>query len=228
MPPQKGYNYRGKFGTVKGTCEGTKDEWETEIGAIIVASVCKKEDVRKLLDFTAQHQELDQKSPMCTDVHFTQDENRAAVSKLLGSMNDDNHAHVQQAALAIYTLVKYAAREFDPETLKSISESIGCAKGRFQLDDFLQVVEVQTMNVIESLVPIPDLATGFEYPPFQKGLPFFPDNAYQVTMNLARRHVSEKCAKNLLKLVQAVDGKHHHSVCDNVNYRQVYMRTIIW
>lgn len=221
MHLQKGYNYCGNFGTVKGTHEGTKDEWETEIGAIIVASVRKKEDVRKLLDFAAQLQGPDQKSPMCTDVHFTQDEQRAAISKLLGSMHGDNHAHVQQAALAIYALVKYAAREFDPETLKSISDSIDGAKRRFQLDDFLQVVEVQTMSIIESLVAIPDLATGFEYPPFQKGLPFFPDNAYQVTINLARRHVSEKCAKNLLQLVHAVDGKHHHSVCDNMNYRQV-------
>ena len=201
---QKGHDYLGNFGILKGTQESTADEWETEIGAIIIASVSKKEHVQKPLDITAQLQGPDQKG---TNVNFTQEERRAVVSNLLCRINDDNHVHVQQAALAIYALVKYAAGEFDPETLKSISDSIDGAQGRFQLDSFLQVVDVQIMGIIESLVPIPDSAKGFEYPPFQKGLPFFPDHAYQVTIKLAKRQVSEKCAKNLLKLVHTVDGK---------------------
>ena len=211
---QKGHDYHGNFQIVKGTHEGTEDEWEAEIGAIIGASIDKLEDAQKKLpEFAAQHKRSDQKSRMCTaDVNFTRNEQRAVVSKLLGTLNAKNHVHVHQAALAIYALVKNAAREFDPETLKSISDSIASAQRRFQLDDLLQVVEVQVMSVMESLVQIPDSAKGFVYPPFQKGLPFFPDHAYQVTINLATRLVQERCAMSLLQLVHSVDGKHHHNV----------------
>lgn len=194
---------------MKGTHEGTKDEWEAEIGAITIASVHKLADVQTLPDFTTQM------PLMCTDVNFTRDEQRAVVSNLLGRMNDVNKIRVHQAALAIYAMVKSAAIEFDADTLKSISESIDTAQRRFPMDDLLQVVEVETMSVIESLVAIPDSAKDFEYPPFQKGLPFFPDHAYQVTVNLVGRQASDDWAKSLLQLVHAVDGKHHQiaTVC---------------
>lgn len=203
---QKGYNYNGNFEVVKGAHEGTTDKWEAEIGAITIASVHKMEDVQRLPDFVTQM------PLMCTDVNFTRDEQRAVVSNLLGRMKDVNQIHVHQAALAIYAMVKSAAKEFDADTLKSISDSIDCAQRRFPIDDFLLVVEVETMNAIESLVAIPDSAIGFEYPPFQKGLPFFPDHAYQVTINLARRQAPESYANSLLQLVHAVDGKQHQIV----------------
>ena len=208
---QNAHNYSGNFEIVKGIHQGTTGEWETEIGAITFASVREKEDV----DFSAQ-QETDQTSPVYTDVNFTQDEQRAVISKLHGRLNDENHIQVHLAALALCALVKNAAREFDLGTLKSISDCIVGAQRRFQLDDFLQVVGVQIMSVIESLVQIPDSAKGFEYPPFQKGLPYFPDHACQVTIKLAERHVSEKCAKSLLQLVHSVDGKHQHIVLVSV------------
>lgn len=202
---QKGYSYTGNLGVLKGTHEGTDNEWETEIGAITVASVRKKGE---LLDVTAMAQGPELESPVHADVSFTLDEQKTAVSKLVRRMNDDSQAHVHQAALGIYALMKYAARGLDPETVKSISDSIDSAQRKFQLDAFLQVVAVQVLSVIESYVSIPDAEKGFVYPAFQKGLPFFPDHAYQVTMLLAKKHVSVKCANALLALVQAVDGKH--------------------
>ena len=51
----------------------------------------------------------------------------------LGRMNDVNKIRVHQAALAIYAMVKSAAKEFDADTLKSISESIDTAQRRFPM-----------------------------------------------------------------------------------------------
>ena len=202
---QKGYNYTGSLGVLKGTHEGTDDEWETEIGAITVASVRKEE---RLQDITGQFQGQELEFPLHADVSLTLDEQRAAVSKLVQRMNDDNQTHVRQAALAIYALMKYAERRFDPETVKKISDSFRGAQKKFQLDAFLQMIEVQVMSVIESHVQIPGAEKGFVYPAFQKGLPFYPDHGYQVTLQLAERQVSVKCAKDLLALVEAVDGKY--------------------
>lgn len=150
------------------------------------------------------------KSRVRAGVSFTPDEWRAAISKLEGRLilKDASQAHVDQAALGIYALVKNAAPGmFDPKIIKSILDSFDGAQRNFHLDVFLQVVAVQVMNVIESHIAIPGTEKGFVYPAFQKGLPFFPDYGYQVTIQLAKRQVSGKCAKDLLALVQDVDGK---------------------
>lgn len=77
---------------------------------------------------------------------------------------------------------------------------------KYPENEFLQVLANLLLNLKEELKPITRKETKFEYPPFQKALPYFPYYGNQVTL-VFQSDLTPKIQKAIIGLLHALNGK---------------------
>ena len=77
---------------------------------------------------------------------------------------------------------------------------------KYPLDVFLQAAGNKLLELEEDLEELEITALPFQYPPFQKALPYFPNYGYQVTLVFNDDLPDEKTQKNLVGLITIMKG----------------------
>jgi hypothetical protein len=95
---------------------------------------------------------------------------------------------------------------------------------KYPLDVFLQAAGNKLLELEEDLeeLEIPVAAPPFQYPPFQKALPYFPNYGYQVTFVLSGDHPDENTQKNLVGLIIKMKGDIVYIIIIVDNFRQFH------
>lgn len=115
---------------------------------------------------------------------------------------------VHQAALGLCVLavnnlreVGNAIKSFDEESLaKKVFE-------KYPMDTFLQATMNSVLNQYESLLPLEVEGTPFDYPPFQKAIPYFPDYGYQVTLIFKDGDLNGSIMRSIVNLIKKLKGE---------------------
>ena len=77
---------------------------------------------------------------------------------------------------------------------------------KYPLDVFLQAAGNKLLELEEDLEQLEMTGQPFQYPPFQKALPYFPKYGYQVTLVFKDGQLDNKIQINLEKLFKLLKG----------------------
>ena len=77
---------------------------------------------------------------------------------------------------------------------------------KYPLDVFLQAAGNKLLELEEDLEELEITAPLFQYPPFQKALPYFPNYGYQVTLVFNDDLPDKITQKNLVELITKMKG----------------------
>ena len=77
---------------------------------------------------------------------------------------------------------------------------------KYPLDVFLQAAGNKLLELEEDLEELEITAPPFQYPPFQKALPYFPSYGYQVTLWFQDDQLDKNIQKNLENLMRILKG----------------------
>ena len=77
---------------------------------------------------------------------------------------------------------------------------------KYPLDVFLQAAGNKLLKLEEDLEELEITAPPFQYPPFQKALPYFPNYGYQVTLVFNDDLPDKNTQKNLVELIKIMKG----------------------
>ena len=77
---------------------------------------------------------------------------------------------------------------------------------KYPLDVFLQAAGNKLLELEEDLEELEITAPPFQYPPFQKALPYFPSYGYQVTLVFKDGQPDENTQKSLVNLITMLKG----------------------
>ena len=123
-------------------------------------------------------------------------------SKLLMRVKSENDEQVHHALLALLMLVK---KHPEAAKIEKLHEIITEVLEMHPLDVFLQVAGNRLLDLREDLekLEIP----AFQYPPFQKALPYFPNYGYQVTFVFSDGQLDQKIQGSLEDLMKTLAGK---------------------
>ena len=175
-------------------------EWENELGHLINVLVVGKEGKKK-----EQHL-------------IPNEELKQIASNLLSRIIDCKREVVHIAALGLIVLA-YT----HPEIVKvsdfnhTVQESI---INKNPHDDYLQGVGNKLLNLEEELTDVTvtdDSRKPFEYPPFQKAIPYFPDYGYQATFYFKHDQLDKRIMKSIISLIEELKGKQNYNYINNNN-----------
>ena len=76
---------------------------------------------------------------------------------------------------------------------------------RFPDDDQL-LGNALKLSLLQKARSVPPTKRPFEYPPFQKAMPYFPDNGYQLTLMFAEKEITEQIKKKIIILLDQLTG----------------------
>lgn len=77
---------------------------------------------------------------------------------------------------------------------------------KYPLDVFLQAAGNKLLELEEDQEELEITAPPFQYPPFQKALPYFPNYGYQVTLVFKDDQLDKNTQKNLENLIRILKG----------------------
>ena len=118
--------------------------------------------------------------------------------------NPENLTAVHQASLCLLMLADVHPEVAAVINLEPVQHNI---LKKYPTDDFLQVGANRLLNLSEELIPLTAVETKFEYPPFQKALPYYPSFGNQVTMVLDDgATLTTEVQTKLFGLVQKLNG----------------------
>lgn len=77
---------------------------------------------------------------------------------------------------------------------------------KYPLDVFLQAAGNKLLELEEDLEELEITSPPFQYPPFQKALPYFPSYGYQVTLVFKDDQPDKNIQKSLVNLITMLKG----------------------
>ena len=99
----------------------------------------------------------------------------------------------------------------EDESILDIDDNLGedmCKAAEKQFPDDYQmlgnVLKLCLLQKVRSTTPSPK--RPFEYPPFQKAMPYFPNNGYQLTMTFAEKEITGPIKSKIAALLAQLTG----------------------
>lgn len=112
---------------------------------------------------------------------------------------------VHKALLGLLVLASTCPETTQVEGLRTVIEDNVLDK--YPLDDFLQAAANKLLNIEEDLEKLEFPGSPFEYPPFQKAIPYFPSYGYQVTMVFKDDQLDASIQTAIVDLVNKLKSK---------------------
>ena len=127
----------------------------------------------------------------------------------LAKLQESNEATEDLTSLALTTYLAVAAahKAFSDEvfTHSSFHPTVSTAMKQFPTDNMSQLSAAHLLLMKEKSIPSFKVGKAFIYPPFQRGLPFFPDNGWQATLKLNQPLTKDSQAK-ISEAILLVEG----------------------
>ena len=123
---------------------------------------------------------------------------------LLHILSAKSHEQVHLALLGLLMLVSKHPEAAKVENLRGIIGDDVIEK--HSLDVFLQAAGNKLLEIEEDLELLETKGVPFQYPPFQKALPYFPSYGYQVTLVFKDDQLDKNIQRNLEGLITALKG----------------------
>ena len=182
------------YSVLSGKVPFTDPGWERELGHLVNALVTAKSEPS--YSSKPSHQEA---NAIATNVLQKIDKSR------------ENRKSVHQAILCLLMLADVYPEVASVTNLEPVQQVLEM----YPMDDFLQAGANRLLNLSEELISLKMDETKFEYPPFQKALPYFPSFGNQVTMVFEDGPTSTLTTEvqtKIIGLVHTLNGmvKHMH------------------
>ena len=116
-----------------------------------------------------------------------------------------DHQEARNDLSALLLLVNEDESILDSEA--NLGEDMCKATARHFPDDYQMlgnVLKLALLQKVRSATPPPK--RPFEYPPFQKAMPFFPNNGYQLTLTFAEKEITEPIKSKIAALLAQLTG----------------------
>lgn len=138
-------------------------------------------------------------------LHPTKKIHDVAQNLLLHITSAKSHEQVHQALLGQLMLVYKHPEAAKVENLQRIINEEVLEK--YPLDVYLQAAGNKLLELEEDLEELEVTGPPFQYPPFQKALPYFPSYGYQVTLVFKDDQLDESIQRNIQVLITLLKGK---------------------
>ena len=116
---------------------------------------------------------------------------------------------LEQVHYVLLALLMLAQKHPEAAQVKKLPATINDqVLEKYPLDVFLQAAGNKLLDLEENLRKLEKLTRPpFQYPPFQKALPYFPNFGYQVTLVFKDDQLDEKIQKDIKGLITKLKGE---------------------
>lgn len=88
----------------------------------------------------------------------------------------------------------------------NLGEDVRKATAKRFPDDNQLLGNALKLSLLQKARSAPTPTRPFEYPPFQKAMPFFPDNGYQLTLTFKEKEITEPIKSKIIVLLDQLTG----------------------
>ena len=115
---------------------------------------------------------------------------------------------LEQVHYALLALLMLAQKHPEAAQVENLHSTINDqVLEKYPLDAFLQAAGNKLLDLEEDLEKLEITGPPFQYPPFQKALPYFPNYGYQVTLVFKDDQLDEKIQKDIKGLITKLKGE---------------------
>ncbi len=119
--------------------------------------------------------------------------------------NGGNELLIHKLVLALLTLSLTHPEATNAQGFKGVIQEE--VLDQYSHDEFLQASGNKLLDIAEDLVQLDLSSQPFQFPPFQKALPYFPSYGYQATLVFADDKLDQDIQRSIISLVTELNCK---------------------